>query len=460
LDTPERVGITTPSPSYRFGSGSWRRFVAWARRSWIPILLVGVALASTTTITLSHTERLSAYDEWVYYDYVAKVPTQGVVHQGEYIGEPALEIMACFGDPYGARGEPCTGPNGHYSKHSQYPLAGKTTADLYTPFYFATTWAGAQAIQFFTGTDLLTAARLTGFFWLGGGLIVFYGLGRLLKLHRLTILGLGLLAIGDVSAQFTYTYITTDAPSFFFGALLLYFGVRFVKGRAAYGWWLIPLSALAVLFKITNIFAVGLIAVYMLVYAIMKWRERSIRTPSPPRIILVTVLYVLAAVAAELGWLVIRSAIAVGPGPNQGVDSPLSIRGVASQLTAFLGLHSARTVNGALNLPFAALTIVGVLGFLLTARGNGTKRALSIAIPTSMVVFAPLLLIAMGLALGAAFPISPRYAGSLTAGILLSIGFVIKNNFWRYTLIAYGGAIVIAAIVRTVIAHDLGPIIY
>lgn len=426
------------------------RFLAWLKRAWVPVVLVGVALVTCTTVTLNHSHQLSAYDEWVYFDAVTKVPTQGIVHQGEHIGQAALAEMACFGDPYGARGAKCTGPNGDYSDYVNFPLAGKTTADIYAPVYFDVTWAIAQPIQWLTGLDLLTAARLTGFFWLAGGLIVFYALTRELKVHKLTALGLGLVAIGTIPSMFAYTYITTDAPCFLAGATLLYLGIRFVRGTVS-GWWLLPVASMAILLKITNIFAVGLIAIYMLIYAIVKWKQDSSpdRAPAPPRIVLITVLYTAVAVVTEIAWLMVRAAIKVGPGPNQGVNSPLSIRGLASQLTTFLGFNSAYTFSGAIMLPYAILTIVGVFGFLLTARGRGTMRALSISTATAMVLFPPLLVVAMGIALGSAFPVSTRYSAPLMPAILIAIGFMIQNKFWRWGLLSYGGALVLIEIVRS-----------
>jgi hypothetical protein len=250
--------------------------------------------------------------------------------------------------------------------------------------------------------------------------------------------------------MYAYTYITTDAPCFLAGAALLYLGIRFVRGTAS-GWWLLPVTSLAILFKITNIFAVGLIAIYMLIYAIMKRKQESSqdRAPAPPRIVLITVLYVAVAIVTEIAWLMVRAAIKIGPGPNQGVESPLSIRGLATQLSTFLGFNSAYTVGGAIMLPFAILTIVGVFGFLLTVRGRGTMRALSISTATAMVLFPPLLVVAMGLALGSAFPVSTRYSAPLLPAVLIAIAFVVQHKAWRYALLSYGTALVIIEIARS-----------
>lgn len=436
---------STPKPSRR------RRFLQWLRRAWVPVSLVLIALAMCTTVTLNHSQQLSRYDEWVYFDAVTKVPSEVVVHQGEYIGRQALEIMSCFGDPYGARGEPCTGPNGDYTNHAAYPLGGKTTADIHTPIYYGITWLAARAIQLVTNLDLLTAARLTGFLWLGSGLIALYALTRLLRINKVVAFGLGLITIGSVSSMFEFTYITTDAPALLVGAGLLYLGIRAAKGTFS-PWWLIPLAALATLIKITNLFAVGLVVIYLLAIAIMNWRRRSTApagAPPPPRLILVAILMGLAAVTAEAVWLGIRAAISVGPGPDQGVNVPFSIRGVTSQLTTFLGVPPPRTLDGLLTLPFALLTIVAVFGLLLTARGTGTRRALSVALAIAVTLFPPVLVVAFSIALGSAFPVSTRYAAALLPGILVAIGFLLQNRMSRYLLVGYGSVLVVAVIARS-----------
>lgn len=423
----------------------------WLKRGWVPIGLVLVALAMCTTVTLNHSPVLSRYDEWVYYDYVTKIPSQGIVHQGEHIGQQALEQMSCFGDPYGARGEKCMGPNFHYDDYSLYPLAGKTSADIYTPIYFAITWALGSLIRLFTGLDLLTAARLTGFFWLAGGLVAFYGLARQLRINKPTIFGLGLIAIGTTPSMYAHTFITTDAPSFLMGALLMYFGVRYLRGSLS-GWWLLPLSSLAVLLKITNIFVIGLLALFMLIYAILHWKRRRSNVhgrPSPPRILLTTVLYVLVSVASEVIWLAIRAAIKVGPSPNEGLSTPLTIRGIASQLTTFLNLPSTNTLDGVLMLPFAILSIVAVFAFLLMAKGRGMDRSLSISTAASMTLFPAILVVAFSFALGSTFPVSTRYSASLMPAVLIAISFLVRNKVVRWMLIGYGVVLVVSIMARS-----------
>lgn len=426
--------------------------LAWARRCWVPLVLIAAALAMCGTVTALHPQSFSPLDEWVYYDYVTKIPTQGIVHEGEAIGRPGLEAMSCFGDTFGPRGLPCVGPNGAYDDPSAYPQAGKTTADIYTPLYFDITWGLAKAIQFLTGASLLVAARLTGFFWLAGGLVAFYALAKEFKVNKLVILGLGLITIGLPSSILAFTYITTDAPSLLFGALILLFGIRFIRGRLP-GWWLFALSSFAVLFKVTNIFAVGLVALTMIIYVAMKWRRRrGLGTDRPPlgRILLVAGCTTVAAVVVECIWLAIRAAIKVGDPPNQGNAVPLSLKSVITQLTTFLGVPSPSTIDGLLTVPYALMAIAGIVGFFAMTRGTGMKRAFSVATLASGTLFAPLLAFALSVALGSVFPVAPRYAQSLMPAFLIAIATMIRNTTARILLILYGAAIVAIAIAREI----------
>lgn len=424
----------------------------WAKRFWVTITLVLVGLAVCVSNVAQHTPQFSPYDEWVYYDYLTKVPTQGFVHQGELIGEDALELMACFGDPYGARGEACTGPNGVYDDNELYPQQGKTSADPYTPAYFATTWVAAKAIQFVTGTDLQTAGRSTGALWLSAGLIVLTMFLREFRLRPILILGLGLGLIGLTTTYYAFTYISTDAPSLLVGATIALLGVRFAKtGR--YMPWLILASVVGVWFKVTNIFAVGLVVVALLIHALFTRRipEDQQSGPTPRRMAVVAGLMTAAALCAEGIWLIIWHTSSVGQGPDQGISSNLTVLGFVKAAFTFLlprdGIGAGTSWLMLTNFPFFALVVAGVLGWFLQAHGQGLSRSWSIAVLISATVFAPALTLAMQLLLGTVAPITPRYSAPLAPMFLLAIGMMVRNSISVWMIFAYGAALSAIAII-------------
>ena len=130
----------------------WERLVRFA---WVPVVLVLAGFTMAATVTANHTEALSPVDEWVYVDYLFKLPTQGFVHQGEEIGLDARAIMACDGvTPFGPMGPSC---GSDYSNAAAFPYEGISSADAYTPVYFAETVVGGQMIQSVTGISELSA---------------------------------------------------------------------------------------------------------------------------------------------------------------------------------------------------------------------------------------------------------------------------------------------------------------
>lgn len=427
---------------------------------WVPALLVLASLGVAGTVTILHTEALSPVDEWVYMDYLYKLPSEGLVNQGEPIGEEALDIMACDGvKPYGPMGAPC---GGDYSDVSRFPFGGITSADAYTPIYFAITRVAGDAIHWVTGIDLVTSWRLTGSLWLAGGMLVFYGLLRQWNVRPINILGLGLAFIASPFAWWTYTYVSTDAPSFLLGAALLYFAVRYVRGQSS-GWWLPALSLLAVLVKVTNILAVCLVALYLLAQWIAEFRRsewagwRTLRDLEVKRHSLALVgfaaLSVAVATAGQIGWLAIRRALAVGVPADQSIGVYLGGTELTSQLANFLpgtilsnvnisgSTGVAYTIPGYIVAPLSWICVAGVIGAFWSLRKNTTTAPIVVAVAIAAALFAPMLAIVIQVTTGAYFPLPPRYGASVLAGFLLLAGISIHNRWASWALLGYGTAL-------------------
>ncbi|MBC7590377.1 MAG: hypothetical protein H7226_04945 [Salinibacterium sp.] len=418
----------------------------WFCKFWALVVLVLVGMAVCLVNTAENPTHFSPYDEWVYYDYVTKVPTQLFVRQGEVIGEPALEAMACDGDAFGPRGEPCTGPKGVYNEPNLYPQGGLTSADPYTPAYFVITWAAGKVIEFVSGATFLTSARATGALWMGSGLIMLFLLFRQFRLRNIVALGLGLAYVGI--GHFAFSYISTDAPSLLVGSTLAWLAVRFMRtGRG--GGWLIAASMVGTWFKVTNLLAVGLVALTFVIYALMRGKATAIDgIPRSRRLVVYAALMAVAGVVAELAWLGFRALERVGPSPDQGISAPLSLRGLASGVFVFFfpregagGLSSNAIL---LTAPIITLFMVGIFGWFLSARGSNLNRAWSIAAAVSATLFAPLLTIAFQILLGTAAPVSPRYSAALAPIYLVGIGMIIRNPVGAWLILAYGAGLCMA----------------
>lgn len=422
-----------------------RRTVAlWLRNAWVPIILVVVAFVSGGIITANHSDQFSPLDEWVYYDYTVKIPTQGVVRQGELIGHEALVGMACNGDSFGPRGEPC---NDVQDINASYPQGGKTSADIYTPLYFAITWSLGKVIQFLTGAEFLTAARATGILWLAGGLLVFYRLLELMKVRRVVTLGLGLAIIGAPTTFWANTYISTDAPVFLVGAALLLAGVSAIKGRSS-PWWLLPIAVIGILLKVTTVLALGLVVLALVFFVIFANHETA--WVAKRRLLIPVVVTVAAAGFAQVAWLLIRAQISLGAGPDQGLAQPLAWRDIAGMLALFIypgplsgNYDPLLRIPQIVGAPLVLITIAGIVAFACARFANPLEKSLAFSIVLASTLFAPLLALGMYLLLGDVFPVIERYAIPLLPAYLLAAAMIIKNRVAEWAVLGYGAFLVV-----------------
>lgn len=424
----------------------------WIRNAWVPLVLVVVAIISGGVLTASHSDQFAPFDEWVYYDYTVKFPSQGVVRQGEYIGHEALVGMACDGDAFGPRGEPCDNVQ---DIHANYPQQGKTSADIYTPLYFAITWVLGKGIQFVTGAEFLTAARATGIFWLVGGLLVFYKLLRLLKVRKFIALGLGLVVIGAPTTFWANTYISTDAPAFLVGASVLLAGVSAIQGRSS-PWWLVPIAVVAILLKVTMVLALGVGVLLILLY--LLFARDAVEAPQRRRLLFATVTALAVAGIAQIGWLLVRAQISLGTGADQGLAKDFLWRDIVGMLSLFInpgalggGYLAEMRLPPVIGAPLVLLTVAGVIGFALSRLPTAFDKALAIAVTVSATLFAPILAIGMYLLLGDVFPVLARYAMPLLPAFFVTTALIVKNRAAEWVIVLYGGFLIVAVIATSVL---------
>jgi hypothetical protein len=441
-------------------AGSARRrtgFRGWALLNWVPIVLVFASLLVTGVVTARHTQALSPLDEWVYYDYTLKIPSQGIVRQGESIGKGALEQMSCYGDFFGQRGDPC---GSSYSDVRSYPQDGKTTADIYTPLYFGFTWAVGEAIHLVTGVKFLTAARLSGFFWLSGGVIILYMLMRRFGIPKLVTLGVGLTVIAAPSTLWSSTYISTDAPTLVAGGAALLFAFRAIDRKRGV-WWLLPVAAVSIWLKVTTIFGVGLAVLVLLIYALWRRKDDPLDRDHRRRLVLLATATAVTAVAAEIVWLGIHTAIAIGPGPSQGLAAPFSWRALLDLGTIFIspgplmsgGWNAGYGLPNLLMLPTSWLPTAGIIGVLFMATRSLAVKSFGIATAIAAIAFAPALFFAMNVVLGSVFPVIPRYGISLIPAFMVTVGLIVRNRLATWGLVVYGAVCVVAVVVAALLVR-------
>ncbi|MGK0740678.1 hypothetical protein ACSHWG_02170 [Leucobacter sp. Z1108] len=414
----------------------------------IPIILALISSAFVVNAAQRHTQ-VSPVDEYVYIDYTAKIPEQGVVILGDETGDLAREYISCQGVAGYGEFNPDACRTGDFSEDEEYPYAGKTAADIYTPLYFAVAWAFAAPLEALIGVDFLDGARLSGILWLSSSVVLLYFALLRLRVQLVVSAAVPLMIVGSLAAWWSTTFLSTDATALFAGSLLFYVLVWYLqKGQ---GIWLVTLAGiLSTLLKFQNFMAVALVASVILVAAgferassealglrHLTWKQ-SIRGAS---------LVLIAPVVAQLAWMLIRSALASGSGAEQGVADPLSIPALLGETTKFIGgmVWGAST---AASVPVFAAVVGVVMTWLLV--GGAVASSLSggkgvtfesslgyfwIAIAT---VAAPLLGVATYFMAGFYFSLPARYGISLLPiGLAIAAITLGRNAIWRTVLVAF-----------------------
>lgn len=367
----------------------------WVRRFWCPVLLVIASFVVMAPVTASHGQQFAPRTEWLQYDYVTKIPTQGMVHRGEEVGELTLRQLACVGEAHvGRLGDDCDRERLRLDK---FPQKGITTADDETPAYYATAYAGGKLIEAAGVGNPLFAARLTGTLWLALSMVTLYALLRRFEIANLLCLGLGLTFIGSPVANWTYSYLTPAATALAFGAGLLLLAKLAVDG-ALRAWWLLPVSAVAVIFAQINLLGVFAATAYVLADHLLRQprggRARTLLPRAlwrdPDRTPLVAIAATVTALVTLGAWDVVRIVTAVGPSPMPANPDSLGINALGGQAIGVIAgtLNYNVSVRAAADLAFPMpaylgralvwIAVFGVLGSLLT-RPDGPRLTINTA---------------------------------------------------------------------------------
>jgi len=422
-------------------------------------VLAALSLAAISFGVIAHTvpqnHELSPLDEYVYVDYLARVPTQFVVRQGETTGEVARDALACRGIAVLGPGEYRCGLNTAWA--DGYTEDGKTTADIYTPAYFAITWVAAQPFVW-AGVDLVDAGRLVGGLWLGLGTVLMFLLMTRLRVPPLLAWALGVIVIVSPGIFWANAFVSTDAPSLAAGAGIGLLALLAYQRRAS-PVWLGLAVVLAIAIKFQNIIAVGLVAIVLTAIAIRDARARSAATNkrmlaavARDRSLVIATVMVVVALATQVVWMVIRSSISLNSAPDLNVEVPLSKTGLLMESFNFLrqtplgveqgGETPVKTVVGMI---LVMLTIVGVVGMVFAGRRGSTESLVAGSVLLASTAAAPVLAIALNVALGETLQIPPRYGLSILPAFVLCAGWLFSLKRWGPAAMAVLAVVLLVA---------------
>ncbi|KRE94821.1 hypothetical protein ASG76_10565 [Nocardioides sp. Soil774] len=418
---------------------------------WAMVLLVLASFIFTADQVGEH-QMMSPIDEYQYVGYYASVADQGVVRQGTEMPLFAKRYMVC----HGVRAIPEMGrnPAGCRAPESvNYPIAGGTTADLYTPLYFLSIRAIAQPLVW-AKVGFVDAGRLAGGAWLAFGAVLLYLAMRRMRTPAPAALGLGLVLVGSLPAYWGNTYISTDATALAAGAAAAWLTVRALQGVRGSLVLLPVASAVFTLFKLQNLIGFVVSAVILVLAALVDaGRQRDqgsgrVGIFLHDRRLVSAIAIGLAAIAAQGIWLWIRAALAVGPQPELGLVVPLEGKHLVLELGNFLPLMAqgamAPYATGPASLPVYAigtmLAVGGSVGLAMSTGVPARRRIVGLATVVTTIIAAPALAVAIGVMEGVYIPIPNRYGASLFPWAILSAAILLdtRHRWARYAVLALG----------------------
>jgi hypothetical protein len=378
-------------------------------------------------------QAISPIDEYVYADYLLQIPERPVVARGDLTGPEAREDLICLGNRGVATPPGPTCDEAATAPSSEFVMEGKTSADIYTPFYFVTTWALAQPLVA-AGMGIVDAASYVGAFWLGLALVLLWRALTALRVPDVVTVGLGALLVASPAAYWSSTYVSTDAPSLAVGAALLCLVLSICRGgRGATAFVLV--SVVGVLFKVQNIAAVALGALALLLWAVGSGPARGAVAPGGrvrvfvrslvSRPVVTGVVALVLSVVAQGAWLAVRSAIAVGESADQGTATPLTLKALANESVKFLsgsGLDPTGGVNGTVisvaGVLVSWVSVAGVIGLVATSARGSVEKSLSWAGLVTSVVIGPVLVLGVSAVTHYYFELPTRYGMSMLPAFL------------------------------------------
>lgn len=423
------------------------------QRHWPLVAVLSVAMIYMVTVTLLHTQAVSPIDEPQYIDYLDKVYRQGMVHKGEYLGALVRELFACHGViPFGQMGPAC---GTDLSDPAAFPYGGVSSAPIYPPVQFWFARVVGDVFGLIPGVGQLAGWRLVGTLWMAAGLTFSYLIARRLRVADWRFVAVALAFVVSPYGYWTFSFVSTDAPIFCYGAIVLWISMLVVR-RERSGWWLVALGAIGPLFKATSLVAVGFAFLYVLTHRIIEVRGTGgaravLRTPC----VWHGLGAVVANVAVAAAWTKLIPLLAVsGAEAEQGVSSPFSIDLFGQQFAGFLsGVPQwvvPETDNVAIFLPLGWLAIAGVVGSLLLLPYASRDRALTIALFAAYLIGAPVLVLSVVAATGLYFPIPPRYGIALVPALIIVTIPLLRNRWALRALVVYVAVLAVYQLALTI----------
>ena len=416
-----------------------RVVVTW-RDTLVGILLVLASIVLVVVHVPQHST-ISPIDEYVYIDYYAKVLDQGVVVRGEETGEYARQYLACHGvRALGYYPEALCATDG-VGRDSEYPNAGATSVEAYTPLYFFVTRVLAQPLVWM-GVEVTDAGRAIGGLWLAGGVLLLYAAMRRMNVGPWLGLGLGLVVVGSLPAYWSNTYISTDATAMLAGGLMLLLAVGLTKrsSPAPIVWFAVAAAGVTA-FKLQNFLAVVVVSLWLLAMAAVDARQDAgsggrFRLWLRDRRTIAALSGLISGIVLELAWILTSSALAIGPAADQGIKIAPTLRRIMNDAfktlpgvtQGALSPADAGATGFIISIIMTLIIVGGVIGLAASARAWSRGELLALSTLVVSFIGLPTLAIANVIVSGGYFDLPSRYGVALIPALIACAGLLFSGS--------------------------------
>lgn len=402
------------------------------------LLLIAVLALLRVYLFVRVGQNLSPLDESVYIDYVLKVPTKGVVHQGEPLGREALIIQACHTWAQTQDlARACRLQD--VSDLRIFPQFGITSADLYTPVYPTITYWGMRAFYALGAGTQLLAMRYTGAIWLALAAMGMWLVTRKMGLSPWACLGAAFAVIGATPVRWANSFVTPDATALLAGVSMTGIGLWWIK-RVESARSIVPPALAFALFgafftaiKLQSFFAVVAAGFWVLLATYSGKIKDAI-----PQVVGLGFGAIIAMLPQVL-WVIYRAKTAVGPFPDQEVTETFSYGFLLAETLRYLpGVAEGTGAPQLLEEPWGYWTTqwmviavsLGVLGAAIALTKQPRIQKLAIALLVTMLIGGPALVIASSIAAHGFIPSPERYGLSMLPVMLMGAAAFFDQAKW------------------------------
>lgn len=218
VDAPHRAPMRLIMRAENWAAG----FVDNRRsRLWLGLAYLVIAAAATLPIMFGGGQAMSRIDEPTHADYAYRIAHFEIPAKGSPIAQQIRNEWACMGQERYAL-PPC----GVSSRPWQFPYDGENYNWPHPPLYYAIVGLPARAIDAATPLTFVESARLTGTFWLAGGMLMLFVALRRWKVDPAVAIIAPLLMMTFPRVLHASTTVNPDAVAPLAGALAVWLAAR------------------------------------------------------------------------------------------------------------------------------------------------------------------------------------------------------------------------------------------